>query len=84
MPERNQILLESNQILKKNSNKKLKMSSKEADDEPQTPEIELRRQCNLAYDNIISQIKNKYEAMMKISEDFSFLNGYELSTMTTE
>ena len=60
------------------------MSGEEADDEPQTPEIELRRQCNLAYDNIISQIKNKYEAMMKISEDFSFLNGYELSTMTTE
>jgi len=29
-------------------------------------------------------LSHKYEAMMKLSEDFSFINGYELSTMTTE
>ena len=48
------------------------------------PETEFERQCNLAFDSIISEMKWRFEKLAMVSLDFEFLIGEPLSTAKVE
>ncbi|KAF0725760.1 zinc finger MYM-type protein 1-like [Aphis craccivora] len=69
--------------------KRSKIAKRHFDDSPNDEHIlkaeqELKRECYLAIDSIISNFSWRYEQMNKVVSDFGFLNGNKLFNMKSE
>lgn len=69
--------------------KRSKMVKRHLDDLPNDEQKlkadqELKRECNLAIDSIISNFSWRYEQMKKVVSDFGFLTGNKLFNMKSE
>lgn len=60
---------------KKVSTKELDLESRHDNTSFLTPHDEFRREVNVVFDRILSELKTRYEGMSSISSDFYFLTG---------
>ena len=49
-----------------------------------TPEQDFVIQCNCVFDSIITQMEWRFKAMSKVSSDFQFLTGKQISPSSVE